>query len=104
MQRASLASIHLGQPWPLGASVTERGVNFSLVAPLASHVELLLFAGGNDPEPQRVVELDARHRSGDHWHVEVEGPAHAPSAVGTSTGGSTPWGQPQTPPAASRAW
>jgi len=73
MQRASLASIHLGQPWPLGASVTERGVNFSLVAPLASHVELLLFASGNDPEPQRVVELDARHRSGDHWHVEVEG-------------------------------
>jgi isoamylase len=68
-----LASIHLGHPWPLGASATDCGVNFSLVAPQASHVELLLFAHANDPEPQRVVELDARHRSGDHWHVEVEG-------------------------------
>ena len=40
---------------------------------MATRVELLLFASGNAPEPEQVVELDHRHRSGDIWHVEVEG-------------------------------
>ena len=65
--------IHIGHPWPLGASLTSRGVNFSVVAPLATRIELLLFADGEASEPARVVELDQRHRSADHWHVEVEG-------------------------------
>ncbi|MCP9809696.1 glycogen-debranching protein [Cyanobium sp. HWJ4-Hawea] len=64
--------MHVGQPWPLGASTTPRGVNFSVVAPLATHIELLLFAHADASEPERVVELDQSHRSGDHWHVEVE--------------------------------
>jgi glycogen operon protein len=48
-------------------------VNFSVVAPLATRVELLLFESGNAPVPFRVIPLDLHHRSGDHWHVEVEG-------------------------------
>ncbi len=45
-----------------------------MVAPLATRVELLLFSEGRASEPQRVIELDLhQHRSGDHWHVEVEG-------------------------------
>jgi glycogen operon protein len=48
-------------------------VNFSVVAPLATRVELLVFAHGEASEPQWVIELDGRHRSADHWHVEVEG-------------------------------
>ncbi len=67
------APVHPGHPWPLGASLTRRGVNFSVVAPQATRVELLLFSHGEASEPQRVVELDQHHRSGDHWHVEVEG-------------------------------
>ena len=67
------APVHRGQPWPLGASITRRGVNFSVVAPLATRVELLLYPHGEAREPQRVVELGNGHRSGDHWHVEVEG-------------------------------
>ncbi|SBO43423.1 glycogen-debranching protein [Cyanobium sp. NIES-981] len=62
-----------GRPWPLGASLTPRGVNFSVVAPLATSLELLLFSHGEASEPVRVVKLDSGHRSGDHWHVEVEG-------------------------------
>jgi len=50
-----------------------RGVNFSVVAPLATRVELLLFSSGEAADPYEVIELDGRHRSGDHWHVEVEG-------------------------------
>ena len=68
-----MRTIRLGQPWPLGSTATAEGVNFALVAPLATRVELLLFASGDAPEPQQVVELDHRHRSGDIWHVEVEG-------------------------------
>ncbi|MFZ9607927.1 MAG: glycogen debranching protein, partial [Vulcanococcus sp.] len=68
-----MASIHLGQPWPLGAQATPRGVNFALAAPSATRVELLLFSSGQAPEPEQVVELHAQHRSGDIWHVEVEG-------------------------------
>jgi glycogen operon protein len=68
-----LPAYRIGQPSPLGASITPAGVNFSVVAPLATRVELLLFADGRASEPQQVIELDGRHRSGDHWHVEVEG-------------------------------
>ena len=70
---AVVSGIHLGQPWPLGATPTARGVNFSVVAPMATRVELLLFPHGEASEPSRVVELDHRHCSGSHWHVEVEG-------------------------------
>jgi glycogen operon protein len=48
-------------------------VNFSLVAPQATRVELLLFASGEASQAEWVIELDERHRSADHWHVEVEG-------------------------------
>ena len=68
-----MSAIRIGHPWPLGSSLTAGGVNFSLVAPLATRVELLLFAHGASPEPRRVIELDGRHRSCDYWHVEVEG-------------------------------
>ncbi|MGA0337448.1 MAG: glycogen debranching protein [Vulcanococcus sp.] len=68
-----MASIHLGQPWPLGAQATPRGVNFSLAAPSASRIELLLFRDGNASEPEQTIELSSSHRSGDLWHVEVEG-------------------------------
>ena len=68
-----MRAIHLGQSWPLGASTTARGVNFALASPMATRVELLLFAHGDAPEPDQVVELNHHQRSGDIWHVEVEG-------------------------------
>ena len=48
-------------------------MNFSVVAPLASRVELLLFRDAEADEPSEVIALETSHRSGDHWHVEVEG-------------------------------
>ena len=69
-----MSGIHTGSPWPLGSSITTRGVNFVLAAPGADRIELLLYGNGNDRSPERVIELDSRrHRSGDYWHVEVEG-------------------------------
>ena len=70
----ALSGIHPGSPWPLGSSITKRGVNFVLASPAANRVELVLYANGSERSPERVIELDARrHRSGDYWHVEVEG-------------------------------
>ncbi len=68
-----MSATRIGHPWPLGASVTRRGVNFSVVAPLATRIELLIFADGEAREPLEVIDLDPCHRSGEHWHVEVEG-------------------------------
>ena len=74
MPQRALSGIHPGSPWPLGSSLTSRGVNFVLSAPGADRIELLLYSNGNDRSPERVIELDGRrHRSGDYWHVEVEG-------------------------------
>ena len=54
--------------------MTARGVNFSVAAPRANRVELLLFSGSEAPSPDRIIDLDVHtHRSGDYWHVEVEG-------------------------------
>merc|ERR1712185_696588 len=37
-------------------------------------MELLLFENGSAHTPHQVFELDSRkHRSGDYWHIEVEG-------------------------------
>ncbi len=70
----ALSGIHPGTPWPLGSSITPRGVNFSVAAPAADRIELLIFPAASAPTPERVIELDARrHRSGDYWHVELEG-------------------------------
>ncbi|WP_422925702.1 glycogen debranching protein [Singulisphaera sp. PoT] len=66
-------SIVRGNPLPLGASLTPHGVNFSLVCRHGTSVSLVL----SEPcsgEIEAEVPLDPRnHRTGDHWHVQVDG-------------------------------
>ena len=69
----TVSRIHLGTPWPLGSTITAKGVNFSVAAPEANRVELLLFASAAASKPAEVIELHSQNRSGDYWHVEVEG-------------------------------
>ncbi|WP_115019442.1 glycogen-debranching protein [Synechococcus sp. UW140] len=57
----------------MGSSITPMGVNFSLAAPTANRVELLLFSHADAVQAEQIIELDSNHRSGDYWHVEVEG-------------------------------
>jgi len=65
--------IRPGEPHPLGATCVDGGVNFSLFSKSATAVELLLFAGIADTEPE-VIDLDARvHRTFDYWHVRIDG-------------------------------
>jgi isoamylase len=59
---------------PLGATVVDGGINFSLFSRYASGVELLLFDRDDDVEPARFVPIDAiTNRSYHYWHVFVSG-------------------------------
>jgi glycogen operon protein len=68
------SDVRPGTPAPLGARVRPGGVNFSLFSKHATCVELLLFAAPGDPEPSRIIPLDAsRHRHYHYWHVFLPG-------------------------------
>ncbi|MFL5754700.1 MAG: glycogen debranching protein GlgX [Chloroflexota bacterium] len=63
-----------GTSHPLGPTVTERGVDFSVYSPHASGMELLLFDAVDDAEPASTIVLDRRaNRTGGYWHVSVPG-------------------------------
>jgi glycogen operon protein len=55
---------------PLGATVVDGGVNFSVFSKNATAVDLLLFDDVEALEPSRVVQLTAgAHRTYHYWHV-----------------------------------
>jgi len=57
---------------PLGATVDDEGVNFSLFSEDATHVELLLFDEHDDLRPVATIPLDPEtNRSFHFWHVYV---------------------------------
>jgi len=59
---------------PLGVSESGGGANFALFSRHASRVRLEFFDHHADATPARVVDFDpARNRTGDVWHVWVEG-------------------------------
>ena len=63
-----------GTPLPLGTTLTEQGVNFSVFSRHATSLVLQFFdsAGGNDLSGE--IILDPEHnKTGDIWHVFVEG-------------------------------
>jgi len=65
--------IRRGHPLPYGASPRRDGVNFSVFSKHATGVTLVLHAPGED-EPPLELPLDSRfNRTGDVWHVFVEG-------------------------------
>jgi isoamylase len=66
--------VRRGVPLPLGAREFGGGVNFALFSRHASRVRLELFDQPADATPGRVIDFDpARNRTGDVWHVWVEG-------------------------------
>lgn len=63
-----------GRPLPLGAMPTPGGVNFALFCRNGTSVTLVILpeSGGNRPVAE--FRLDPkRNRTGDHWHILVEG-------------------------------
>jgi len=63
-----------GEPFPDGASVGARGVNFVVFSRHATAVTLVLYASATDRRPLQVIELDpVGNRTFFFWHVLVEG-------------------------------
>ncbi len=61
-----------GKSFPLGATVSQEGVNFSVFSKSAASVELLLFEDAGDPAPFRTILLDPRkNRTYHYWHAFV---------------------------------
>ena len=66
--------VTLGRSSPLGATVADGGVNFSLFSRSATGVELLFFDREDDTRPARMVHLDSStNRTYHYWHVFVPG-------------------------------
>jgi len=59
---------------PLGSTVRDGGVNFSIFSRAASAIELLLFDREDDARPVRVIAIDSfTNRTYHYWHVFVPG-------------------------------
>jgi len=63
-----------GSAYPLGASLTPTGVNFSVFSYHATHAELLLFDTEDAAQPSRIIDLvPGTNRTSHYWHVHVPG-------------------------------
>jgi isoamylase len=63
-----------GHSWPLGATVVDGGINFSVFSRSGTGVELLLFDREDDARPTRVISIDpATNRTYHYWHIFVPG-------------------------------
>ncbi len=67
-------AVRSGVPFPLGAHPRGNGVNFAIFSRHATGVRLDLFDGPEDVIPIRSIILNAaRNKTGDIWHVWLEG-------------------------------
>jgi len=73
-------NVTTGQSAPLGATIADGGVNFSIYSRHASGVDLLFFDQEDDDQPARVISLDPSvDRAYYYWHVFV--PAVQPGQI-----------------------
>jgi glycogen operon protein len=64
--------VDAGKPLPLGAGLTQTGVNFSLFSRNATAVTLVLFESQDPESPYEELVLDKqKNRTGDIWHCHV---------------------------------
>jgi len=70
----SITNLSPGTPDPLGATISPEGINFAVHSAGATRVELLLFDNVTDRTPSQVIPLAPElNRTGDFWHIYVEG-------------------------------
>jgi glycogen operon protein len=66
-----------GRPFPLGATVTHEGTNFSVFSRHGTAVYLELFQAPDDQKPFLSLRFDpSRNRTGDVWHMFVKNLCH----------------------------
>ncbi|HET6493417.1 MAG TPA: alpha-amylase family glycosyl hydrolase, partial [Burkholderiales bacterium] len=67
-------AVRRGAPLPMGTHESEGGVNFAFFSRDATRVRLELYDRAADATPSRSIDLDpSRNRTGDVWHVWIEG-------------------------------
>jgi isoamylase len=64
-------TLFAGQPYPLGATLTKDGVNFSIFSANATHVDLCLFDKPEDGKASRQIRMF--HCTNQIWHIFVPG-------------------------------
>ena len=63
-----------GQSIPLGATLGQKGANFSIFSKTAQAVDLLLFNRVDDQAPARIIHLNSKeNKTFNYWHVFVPG-------------------------------
>ena len=73
-QKSQAYTASYGQSFPLGASLTPQGANFSIYSKNATGVELLFFSEATDNKPTQTFTLDpVTSRTGNYWHLFVPG-------------------------------
>lgn len=66
--------LYPGQSFPLGATVYDGGVNFSIFSASAAGMELLLFESEDSLQPYEIIRLHKpEHRTYNYWHIFVAG-------------------------------
>ncbi|QQO10072.1 glycogen debranching protein GlgX [Breznakiella homolactica] len=61
-----------GKPLPLGATITDQGVNFSLFSRNATGITLVLFESPEPDSAYEEIELSPqKNRTGDIWHCHI---------------------------------
>jgi len=65
--------VRVGSALPLGTSQQETGANFAFFSRHATRVRLELFDRSDEPASRRIDLDPARNRTGDVWHVWVDG-------------------------------
>src|ERR1700742_3738999 len=79
-RKNGMAPQRSGRSAPLGATVDDGGVNFSLFARNATGVELAFFDREADTKPSRMIALDpVMNRTYYYWHAFV--PAIRPGQI-----------------------
>lgn len=63
-------SASAGRPWPMGASLTDEGVNFAVFSAHATGLDLCLYS---DDGRRELMRLPFVERNGDIWHLHVTG-------------------------------
>lgn len=116
-------TVTAGRPVPLGATPDRTGVNFAVFAPQAQAVTLVLFPAHDRGQPVEVDLAPGCHRTGDIWHVRIDGigpgteyayrvthptdaalPAMLLDPYARAVCGAETWGQPPSQPVHHRPW
>jgi len=63
-----------GTPYPIGSSIKNNGVNFSVFSKNAKSIELLLYKDKDDVKPSSIIKLnEEENKSYYYWHIFIEG-------------------------------